>query len=55
MPLLQTLWKDDSGQDLVEYVILLIVVATTVGIAIVAFRQEIVTMFSGATTDLNAL
>lgn len=48
MKLLQALWTDESGQDLVEYVLLLIIVATTVGIAIFAFRGEVSSLFQSA-------
>lgn len=53
MKLLKTLWCDESGQDLVEYVMLLLIVATTVGIAIVAFQGEVSSLFGTATTGLQ--
>lgn len=53
MELLQTLWSDESGQDLVEYVILLLIVATTVGIAIVAFQGEVSGLFDSATNEIQ--
>jgi Flp pilus assembly pilin Flp len=47
---LTTLWTDESGQDLAEYVLLL------VPAAIILFRDAIVDGFNGATDRLtNAL
>lgn len=55
MQLLHTLWLDESGQDLVEYVLLLLIVGAAVGVAIAAFRDEISGLFGTASTGLNAL
>jgi Flp pilus assembly pilin Flp len=48
------LWTDESGQDLVEYVLLLIIVATIVGIAILAFGTEVSSLFSTAAKGIQA-
>jgi Flp pilus assembly pilin Flp len=50
---LATLWSDDSGQDLAEYVLLLVLIAVVVAVAIIAFREAIVNGFTRATTQLN--
>lgn len=47
--LINTLWQDESGQDLAEYGLLLALVAVVVAGAIIAFRQEIVNAFNDAT------
>jgi Flp pilus assembly pilin Flp len=51
---LATLWSDDSGQDLAEYVLLLVLIAVVVAVAIIAFRGAIVNGFDAATTQLNS-
>jgi Flp pilus assembly pilin Flp len=50
---LATLWSDDSGQDLAEYVLLLVLIAVVVAVAIIAFRGAITNGFNRATTQLN--
>jgi pilus assembly protein Flp/PilA len=51
-----TLWSDESGQDLAEYVLLLVLIAVVVATAIIAFRGAIVNGFNDATDRLeNAL
>jgi Flp pilus assembly pilin Flp len=53
---LTTLWTDESGQDLAEYVLLLVLIAVVVAAAIILFRDAIVDGFNGATDRLtNAL
>lgn len=54
MTLARALWSDDSGQDLVEYVILLLIMAAVVGVAIAAFRDEISSLFNTATSGVQA-
>lgn len=51
--LMTTLWKDESGQDLAEYGLLLALIAVVVVTAIVAFRDEIVTAFNDATNAMQ--
>ncbi len=55
MKALRALWLDESGQDLLEYVMLLLLIATVVGVAIAAFRGEINGLFGTASTGLQAL
>lgn len=54
MTLARALWTDDSGQDLVEYVILLLIMVAVVGVAIAAFRDEINSLFNTATSGIQA-
>ena len=42
------LWRDERGQDLTEYVILIVIIALGVTLAIFALREEIVDVFGGA-------
>lgn len=50
---LSTLWADESGQDLAEYVLLLVLIAVVVAAAIILFRDAIVNGFNRATNQLN--
>ncbi len=50
---LATLWNDESGQDLAEYVLLLVLIAVVVATAIIAFRGAIVNGFNSATAELT--
>ena len=50
---LSTLWTDDSGQDMAEYALLLVLIAVVVALAIGAFREAIVGGFDRATEELN--
>jgi Flp pilus assembly pilin Flp len=50
---LTTLWTDESGQDLAEYVLLLVLIAVVVAAAIILFRNAIVDGFNNATDRLN--
>jgi Flp pilus assembly pilin Flp len=51
---LTTLWTDESGQDLAEYVLLLVLIAIVVAAAIIAFRGAIINGFEAATEQLDA-
>lgn len=51
---LSTLWADESGQDLAEYVLLLVLIAVVVAAAILLFREAIVNGFNRATGQLNS-
>jgi len=53
MDKLRQLWKDDDGQDLAEYGLLLILIAVVVVTAITAFRDQIVAAFNAATSALG--
>ena len=50
---LTTLWQDESGQDMAEYALLLVLIAVVVTIAVIAFRDAIVNGFEEATEQLN--
>lgn len=49
---LRNVWLDDEGQDLAEYGLLLILVAVAIVAAITAFKSQISTVFSKATSVL---
>lgn len=50
--LLNTLWQDESGQDMAEYGLLLALIAVVVVAAVIAFRDEIVNAFNSAEDEL---
>jgi pilus assembly protein Flp/PilA len=50
---LRKLWRDDDGQDLAEYGLLLLLIAVAIVTAITAFRTQISTVFSQATSVLG--
>ena len=50
---LSTLWADEAGQDLTEYVLLLVIIALGVTAAVVAFRTQLSASFGAATTELT--
>ena len=49
---LTTLWQDESGQDLAEYVLLLVLIALVVIGAIALFREAIADAFNDTTNVL---
>ena len=49
---LSNLWQDDEGQDLAEYGLLLILIAVALVTAITLFKNQIVLVFSSATSAL---
>lgn len=51
--LMQTFWNDESGQDMAEYALLLVLIAVVVTVAVIAFRGAITNAFNTATTQLN--
>jgi Flp pilus assembly pilin Flp len=51
--LLISLWSDDDGQDLAEYGLLLFMIAVLIVTALTAFRGQISTLFSTATSVLG--
>jgi Flp pilus assembly pilin Flp len=52
--LIQTLARDESGQDLTEYVLLIVIIALAVGTALVALRDEILSLFNDAATEVQS-
>lgn len=52
--LIDTLWQDDSGQDMAEYGLLLVLIAVVVTTAVIAFRGAIINAFNSATEQLNS-
>ena len=52
--LMTTFWSDESGQDMAEYALLLVLIAVVVTVAVIAFRGAIVNAFNRATTQLNS-
>ncbi len=54
MDLMRTFWKDESGQDMAEYGLLLVLIAVIVSATVILFRDAIVNAFSRATNELNA-
>jgi pilus assembly protein Flp/PilA len=50
---LTALWSDESGQDLAEYALLLVLIAVVVAVAVIAFRDAIVDGFNRATGELS--
>ncbi len=47
------LWKDESGQDLTEYALLLILVTLFAFASLQVLANEITNVFDSAATDLN--
>jgi len=52
--LVMKLWKDESGQDLVEYALLLVLIALAAVATMKTLATAIQTVFTTATTDLSA-
>ena len=50
---LDTLWCDESGQDLTEWVLLIVIIALSVTLAIVALREELLNVFSRSRTGVS--
>ena len=50
---LTTLWQDESGQDMAEYALLLVLIAVVVTVAVIAFREAITDAFNNATEELG--
>ncbi|MEZ4415819.1 MAG: Flp family type IVb pilin [Gemmatimonadota bacterium] len=51
--LLNALWRDESGQDLTEYVLLIVIIALGVTAAIIVLRDQISAVFNNAATALQ--
>lgn len=52
--LLKALWDDQSGQDLVEYVLIIVLIALGVAVALTLFQGAIRKSFNNAASTLNA-
>ena len=50
----QALWSDQSGQDLVEYVLIVLVIALGVFAALTALKGGLGKAFNHAASSLNA-
>jgi pilus assembly protein Flp/PilA len=46
-------WRDDAGQGLVEYALILVVIAIAVIVAMIFFRSQLQTMFSNIGNSLT--
>jgi Flp pilus assembly pilin Flp len=51
--LMRSFWKDESGQDMAEYALLLALIALVLVVAIGSFKSAIETKFNKATSTLN--
>ena len=51
--MLMTFWKDESGQDMAEYALLLVLIAVVVTVAVIAFRGAIEDSFTNAEARLR--
>lgn len=51
--LMRSLWREDAGQDLGEYVLLVSLIAIAVVVALVAFGDSIQLGYEGAKTTLS--
>ena len=51
--LLKRLWEDEQGQDLVEYALLLVLIALTAAATIQTLGQTVSKVFSNANTALG--
>lgn len=51
--LVKALWSDQSGQDLVEYVLIIVLIALGVAVALTAFKGAITGAFNKASSTLN--
>jgi pilus assembly protein Flp/PilA len=46
-------WRDDEGQGLVEYALIIVVIAIAVIVAMVFFRTQLQTLFSNIGNSLT--
>jgi len=53
MDLFKSLWKDQSGQGLAEYAVLITLIAIVLFTAIILFRDAIINVFTRITEILN--
>jgi pilus assembly protein Flp/PilA len=52
--ILQTLWRDEEGQDLTEYALLLVLVALSALTAMGTLANAISTVFSNASANMTS-
>lgn len=52
--LTRALWSDQAGQDLVEYVLIIVVIALGVFAALTALKNGLGSAFNNAASKLNA-
>jgi pilus assembly protein Flp/PilA len=50
---LRTLWQDESGQDLTEYALLIVLVALTAVASMKALAHAISTVYSNVATNIT--
>jgi Flp pilus assembly pilin Flp len=50
---LRSFWKDESGQDMAEYALLLALIALVLVVAIQGFRGAVQQKFQSASSTLN--
>jgi Flp pilus assembly pilin Flp len=53
MELFKSLWRDESGQGLTEYAVIIALVAVGLLLVLVAFREAIAQVFRDTTTELG--
>jgi pilus assembly protein Flp/PilA len=53
LELLKNFWKEEDGQDLVEYALLLVFIALVVMVALTGLGNQVNSVFSGATSALS--
>ena len=51
--LLKRLWQDEQGQDLVEYALLLVLVALVAASTVTTLGRTVAAVFTSATADLT--
>lgn len=50
---MRSLWTDESGQDLVEYVLIIVLIALGVAAAMVVLQQALSNVFGETATQLE--
>ena len=53
LPLLVALWKDESGQDTTEYILLVALIALAVTAAMIAFAEDVNGAYESTSTGLD--
>lgn len=51
---LRAIWKDDSGQDLVEYVLILVLISLAVAGAMVVWQESLSSVFNNTAEVANS-
>ena len=51
--LLRGLWRDEAGQGMTEYALIIALVAVAIVAVVVLFREQIKNVFTRATTELQ--